>query len=276
MDLHLHSTASDGALAPAEVVRRAADVGLVAMALTDHDTIAGVPEAVTEGERLGVRVVAGCEFSVAAPWGEMHVLGYHLPVGDGEVGDFLEHCREGRVTRSRRMVGALQAWGVDIEHEDVEAEAAGGAIGRPHVARVLVRRGKVESVDEAFNLYLGRGRPGYVDKVLPSFREVADLVHRAGGLVSAAHLRDRATRSFLSTLQREGLDAVEALHPSHSPDTRTRITANASALGLLTTGGSDWHGGGGADHSRSAMGSESVPAAWLEAMDARRETQAAR
>jgi 3',5'-nucleoside bisphosphate phosphatase len=248
----------------------------VAMALTDHDTIAGVTEAVAEGERLGVRVVAGCEFSVAAPWGEMHVLGYHLPLEDAEVEDFLVGARTGRATRARRMVGALQAWGVDIEHEDVEAEAAGGAIGRPHVARVLVRRGKVESVDEAFNLYLGRGRPGYVDKVLPSFREVADLVHRAGGLVSAAHLRDRATRSFLSTLQGEGLDAVEALHPSHSPDTRTRIKANAAALGLLTTGGSDWHGGGGADHSQSGMGSESVPAAWLEAMDSRRETQAAR
>lgn len=276
MDLHLHSTASDGAFTPAEVVRRAADAGLVAMALTDHDTIAGVTEAATEGERLGVRVVSGCEFSVAAPWGEMHVLGYHLPLEDAEVEDFLTVCREGRATRARRMVGALQAWGVDIENEDVEAEAAGGAIGRPHVARVLVRRGKVESVDEAFNLYLGRGRPGYVDKVLPSFREVADLVHRAGGLVSAAHLRDRATKGFLSTLQRDGLDAVEALHPSHSPDTRTRIKANASALGLLTTGGSDWHGGGGADHSQSAMGSESVPAAWLDAMDARREAQAAR
>lgn len=276
MDLHLHSTASDGAFAPAEVVRRAADAGLVAMALTDHDTIAGVTEAVAEGERLGVRVVAGCEFSVAAPWGEMHVLGYHLPLKDAEVEEFLVGARAGRATRARRMVGALQAWGVDIENEDVEAEAAGGAIGRPHVARVLVRRGKVESVDEAFNLYLGRGRPGYVDKVLPTFGEVAELVHRAGGLVSAAHLRDRATKGFLSTLQRDGLDAVEALHPSHSPDTRTRIQATASALGLLTTGGSDWHGGGGADHSHSAMGSESVPASWLEAMDARRETQAAR
>lgn len=248
----------------------------MAMALTDHDTIAGVTEAVAEGERLGVRVVAGCEFSVAAPWGEMHVLGYHLPLGDAEVEEFLVGARAGRATRARRMVGALQAWGVDIENEDVEAEAAGGAIGRPHVARVLVRRGKVESVDEAFNLYLGRGRPGYVDKVLPTFREVAELVHRAGGLVSAAHLRDRATKGFLSTLQRDGLDAVEALHPSHSPDARARIQANASALGLLTTGGSDWHGGGGADHSHSAMGSESVPVAWLEAMDARRETQAAR
>lgn len=275
VDLHLHSTASDGALVPAEVVRRAAEAGLLAMALTDHDTVAGVAEAVAEGERLGVRVVAGCEFSVAAPWGEMHVLGYHLPIADAEVEQFLVRCRAGRVTRSRQMVGALQAWGVDIEHEDVEAEAAGGAIGRPHVARALLRRGKVESVDEAFNLYLGRGRPAYVDKVLPSFRDVADLVHRAGGLVSAAHLRDRASRGFLATLQREGLDAVEALHPSHSPDTRTRIKAAAATLGLLTTGGSDWHGGGGADHSHSAMGSESVPATWLEAMDARRESRAA-
>lgn len=274
VDLHLHSTASDGALAPAEVVRHAARAGLAAMALTDHDTVAGLPEALAEGERLGVRVVSGCEFSVAAPWGEMHVLGYFLPVGDAVVEDFLARAREGRASRARRIAGALRSAGVAIEDAEVEAEASGGAIGRPHVARVLVRRGTVASVDEAFNLYLGRGRPGYVDKVLPSFREVADLVHQAGGLVSAAHLRDRASRGFLAGLQAQGLDAVEALHPSHAPEVRARIVATAGRLGLLTTGGSDWHGGGGSDHSQSAMGSESVPAAWLEAMDARREARA--
>lgn len=274
MDLHLHSTASDGAFAPAEVVRHAARAGLAAIALTDHDTVAGVAEAVAEGERVGVRVVSGCEFSVAAPWGEMHVLGYFLPTGEGEVEAFLAEAREGRASRARRMVSALRTAGVAIETDEVEAEAAGGAIGRPHVARVMVRRGAVASVDEAFNLYLGRGRPGYVDKVLPTLRDVAALVHRAGGLVSAAHLRDRATTSLLRSLQGQGLDAVEAWHPSHSPEVRTRITATAERLGLLTTGGSDWHGGGGADHAHSAMGSESVPAAWLEAMEARRESGA--
>lgn len=276
MDLHLHSTASDGAYRPAEVVRRAAGAGLTAIALTDHDTVAGVAEAQAEGERLGVRVVSGCEFSVAAPWGEMHVLGYHLPSGHGAVEEFLADRREGRTTRARRIVGALRAAGVEIADDEVEAEAAGAAVGRPHVARVLVRRGAVGSVNEAFDRYLGRGRPGYVDKVLPAFREVAALVHHAGGLVSAAHLRERAGRGLLTALKAEGLDAVEALHPSHSPEVRARIVATAATLGLLTTGGSDWHGGGGADHARSAMGSEAVPAAWLDAMDATREARAGR
>jgi len=246
------------------------------MALTDHDTVAGVPEAVAEGERVGIRVVSGCEFSVAAPWGEMHLLGYFLPTGNAEVEEFLVGCRNHRVTRAGKIVAALQAWGVDISLDEVVAEAGGGAIGRPHVARVLVRHGTVASLDEAFNMYLGRGRPAYMDKVLPPLAEVATLVHRHGGLVSAAHLRDRATQNTLKAFQEQGLDALEVLHPSHPPELKPRLAALAGRLGLLTTGGSDWHGGAGADNARSFPGSEAVPMAWLEAMDARREELARR
>jgi predicted metal-dependent phosphoesterase TrpH len=253
-----------------------AAAGVVAMALTDHDTVAGVPEAVAEGERVGLRVICGCEFSVAAPWGEMHLLGYFLPIGNDEVESFLETCRINRLSRAGKIVAALQAWGVDVTVDEVVAEAAGGAIGRPHVARVLVRHGTVDSLDEAFNLYLGRGRPAYVGKVLPPLSEVADLVHRHGGLVSAAHLRDRATRATLQAFKMEGMDCLEVLHPSHSPDLKPRLGALAVRLGLLPTGGSDWHGGAGADHSRSSPGSEAVPLAWLEALDARREELASR
>ena len=263
-------------LPPAEVVRQVAEAGLAAMALTDHDTIGGVAEAVAEGERLGVWVVSGCEFSVAAPWGEMHLLGYFLPVGDPVLDSFLAHCREGRAVRAWRMVAALQAAGVAIEPEEVEREAAGGALGRPHVARVLVRLGAAESLDDAFNRYLGRGRVGYQPKVLPSLRDVAALVHQAGGLVSAAHLRDRATRGTLATFKAQGLDAVETRHPSHSPELRERLAVTAAGLGLLTTGGSDWHGGGGSDHAQSSPGSEEVPLAWLTAMDLRRQELVAR
>jgi len=272
----MHSTASDGALAPAEVVRRAALAGLSAMALTDHDTVDGVAEAVAEGERQGIRVVSGCEFSVAAPWGEMHLLGYFLPVGEPAIEEFLARCRAEREARARKMVAALQAWGVAIEADEVIAEAAGGAIGRPHVARVLVRRGTVASFDEAFNLYLGRGRPGHVPKVLPPLAEVAELVHQHGGLVSAAHLRDRATRGVLTAFRGMGLDGLEVRHPSHSPDVRARLDDLARGLGLVRTGGSDWHGGGGADHVQSQPGSEQVPAEWLETMDARRREIAPR
>ncbi len=267
IDLHMHSTASDGVLPPTGVVRRAAQLGLGAIALTDHDTVGGVAEAVAEGERLRIRVVSGCEFSTAAPWGEMHVLGYFLPFDEPSLNQFLERCREDRVRRAREMIQGLQAWGVDISFDDVVAEANGAAIGRPHLARVLVRLGKVSSVEDAFREWLGRGRPAYVDKALPTFQEVAALVHSVGGIVSAAHLKDRGTRASLTAFRDEGLDAVETRHPGHSGEVRARLTALAAALSLLRTGGSDWHGEEVGEGTHAMLGSQSVPFEWLELMD---------
>src|SRR5688572_8055458 len=165
IDLHVHSPASDGSLAPEAVVERAAGVGLEAIPLTDHDTVAGVPAAVAAGERLGVRVVSGCEFSTAAPWGEMHVLGYFLPTDSTLLEVFLERCRADRVRRARAMVDRLRGMGVDLDFDDVLREARGGAVGRPHVARAIVRSGGALGLSEAFDRYLGRGRPAFVDKV---------------------------------------------------------------------------------------------------------------
>jgi 3',5'-nucleoside bisphosphate phosphatase len=263
----MHSTASDGVLDPTGVVRRAAQLGLSAIALTDHDTVAGVPAAVAEGARCGVRVVSGCEFSTAAPWGEMHVLGYFLPAEHAGLNEFLVRCRNDRVRRAREMVQGLQAWGVDVTFEQVAAEAGNAAIGRPHVARVLVRLGKVASIDDAFREWLGRGRPAYVDKALPTFREVADLVHSVGGIVSAAHLKERGTRLTLTAFREEGLDAVETRHPSHSGEIRARLTALAAALGLLRTGGSDWHGEENGEGGHAMLGSQDVPPEWLDTLD---------
>lgn len=253
-------------LAPAEVVRRAHAAGLAAIALTDHDTVAGVPEAVAEGDRLGLRVVSGCEFSVQAPWGEIHVLGYFLPLDDPAMDAFLLEARQLRITRAERIVAALKAWGVDIETDHVMAEAGSAAVGRPHVARALVRLGKVPDVATAFDDFLGQGRRAYVEKVLPTLREVADLVHATGGLISVAHLRERANRSTLALLQQDGLDAVEVRHPSHSPETTAGIAGQARALGLLLTGGSDWHGDG-AGNPNSALGTQVIPIEWLQALD---------
>jgi predicted metal-dependent phosphoesterase TrpH len=263
----MHSTASDGVLPPAGVVRRAAQLSLAAIALTDHDTVAGVADAVAEGERVGVRVVSGCEFSTAAPWGEMHVLGYFLPFDHAPLNEFLARCRGDRVRRAKEMILGLQAWGVDVSFEDVVAEANGAAIGRPHLARVLVRLGKVASVEDAFREWLGRGRPAYIDKQLPTFREVAELVHSVGGIVSAAHLKERGTRVTLTALRDEGMDAVETRHPGHSGEVRARLTALAATLGLLRTGGSDWHGEEVGEGTHAMLGSQSVPPEWLEMMD---------
>lgn len=272
MDLHTHSTASDGSLAPGAVVASAREAGLAAIALTDHDSVAGIAEAVEAGAEAGVRVVAGCEFSVAAPWGEMHVLGYFLPVGDEVVEGFLDRCRADRLRRAGVMCGRLRDIGLDVTLEAVLEEAAGGAVGRPHVARAVVRAGGADNVNEAFDKFLGRNKPAYADKVLPAFTEVAELVHAAGGVVSAAHLRDRATRPVLQRLKREGLDAVEVRHPRHAPEVRSRIAGLATVLDLARTGGSDWHGDIGPGEEHGSLGSQTVPEEWLDRLEARRPT----
>lgn len=247
----------------------AARAGLTAIALTDHDTLGGVAAAQEEGERLGVRVIGGCEFSVSAPWGEMHVLGYFLPAHSADLESFLERCREDRLRRGRIMVDKLRMLHVPITFDDVLRQSGGGAVGRPHVARAVVAAGSARDINDAFDRYLGRGRPAYADKTLPPLREVTRIVHATGGLVSAAHLKDRATRSVLERFRADGLDAIEARHPSHGPDQRARLTALARSLGLLRTGGSDWHGDSLIEGSHGAIGSQEVPAEWLGALEAR-------
>jgi predicted metal-dependent phosphoesterase TrpH len=246
--------------------------GLRAIALTDHDTLAGLPEALAAGARFGVRVVAGCEFSVAAPWGEMHVLGYFLPAQSSALESFLERCRADRLRRAQEMVLLLQRLGLDLSFESVLQESAGGAVGRPHVARAIVRHGGATDPGDAFDRFIGRGRPAFVEKVLPAFRAVAEVVHAAGGLVSAAHLKERGTRPLIERLQAEGLDAVESRHPSHDPDLRSRLTDIAIQLGLLRTGGSDWHGDPGPGITHGSIGCQRVPQEWLERLDEFRAT----
>jgi predicted metal-dependent phosphoesterase TrpH len=250
------------------VVRRARAAGLHGIALTDHDTLAGVPEAVAAGERYEIRVVAGCEFSVAAPWGEMHVLGYFLPLESAELDSFLERCRADRLRRAREMVQRLHTLGIDVPFETVLEQSAGGAVGRPHVARAIVRHGGARDTSDAFDRFIGRDRPAFVEKALPSFRAVVDVVHAAGGVVSVAHLKERGTRAVIEGLKDEGLDAVETRHPSHDPDLRARLTDIALELGLLRTGGSDWHGDPEPGSSHGTIGSQQVPREWLDRLDA--------
>jgi 3',5'-nucleoside bisphosphate phosphatase len=249
------------------VVRRAQAAGLSAVALTDHDTLGGIPEALTAGERYGVRVVAGCEFSAAAPWGEMHVLGYLLPSESVQLETFLERCRADRVRRAQEMVSHLRRLGVDLSFDSVLQESGGAAVGRPHVARAIVRHGGAANANDAFDRFIGRGRPAFVEKKLPSFSEVAAVVHAAGGVVSVAHLKERGTRAVVERLKTEGLDAVETRHPSHDPDIRSRLTDIAIQLGLLRTGGSDWHGDPAPGVTHGTIGSQQVPREWLDRLE---------
>ncbi len=267
VDLHVHSNASDGECSPAEVIGRAATAGVAVIALTDHDTLDGVEEAAAAGARMGVRVIAGCEFSVKVRWGEMHLLGYFLPHDNSGLIQFLAEQRDMREKRALRMVDRLKRAGVTIEAAQVLAEAAGGTVGRPHVARVLVEAGVVADVNQAFDKYLAARRPGFVPKQLPSVKTVTELVRGVNGVTSAAHLRSRAGRAVLEELRVAGVDGVEVLHPAHDEATAARLDSLAASLEMLPTGGSDWHGDDTFGPNRALIGSLNVPAAWLETIE---------
>jgi predicted metal-dependent phosphoesterase TrpH len=267
IDLHLHSNASDGEYAPAEVIRRAAAAGLATIALTDHDTLAGLPEALEAGASVGVRVIAGCEFSVATKWGELHLLGYFLPLDEQHLEDYLADKRRARVRRAEQIVQRLNGLGVEVGVDEVLNEACGDAIGRPHVARALVQRGAVPDVDAAFRKYLGWRRPAFVPKVLPPVEEVAGLVRAVGGVTSAAHLKDRATRGSLKLLKKAGVDGVEVHHPSHGEARANRTLRLANELTMLPTGGTDWHGDAHDAGDRAPLGSADIPEEWLERLE---------
>ena len=267
VDLHCHSTASDGEFAPAVVARRAREAGLAAIALTDHDTTAGVAEAVRVGADLGVRVVCGCEFSVKAPWGELHLLGYFLDPDNVRLQEFLASTRAARRRRAEQMVTRLRQLGVGIELGQVETAANGGALGRPHVARVLVERGVSADIGEAFDRYLGRGRPGYVEKPLPTLQQVAELVHAVGGLAVAAHLGTHGSEGQIRLFKQQGLDGLEVRHPSHPPAMEARLTRIAERLGLAISGGSDWHGDTELGDAHAPLGGMDVPLEWLEQLE---------
>ncbi|MBW8770412.1 MAG: PHP domain-containing protein [Gemmatimonadetes bacterium] len=267
VDLHMHSTASDGSRAPADVVRAAKRADLVAIALTDHDTVAGLAEARAAGEELGVRIINGVELSAVEGDSETHLLGLHL--SDTSVLERgLTELREMRSRRATRIVELLQAQGVQVTLDDVLMQAGAGAIGRPHVARALVADGWAVDVRDAFDRYLAAGRSAYVAKDQLGMRDAIAMVHAAGGLAVLAHPGATATRERLEALRALGLDGVEIKHPSHSPQDTARIRTLADQLGLLPSGGSDWHGA--ADGSRT-IGMMHVPIEWLTRQDERVE-----
>lgn len=260
VDLHCHSTASDGALSPTAVVEEAQRKGLAALALTDHDTVAGIAEARAAGDRLGVRIVAGVELSAVEGNVETHLLGLHLQ-DVGTMEHQLGELREMRRLRAERMVERLNALGVQVTMDAVLANAAGGAIGRPHVARAVVAAGAAVDLREAFDRYLGNGRPAFVGKDRLAMTDAIRMVHDAGGIAVLAHPNEAATRARLTALAAVGLDGCEVRHPSHSDEAIGRIGRLVDDLGLLPSGGSDWHGT--MDGWRT-LGVMQVPAEWME------------
>ena len=264
VDLHTHSTASDGLLTPADVVVAARAAGLVAIALTDHDTLEGVAEARAAGDKLGIRVVAGVELSAHEVDRELHVLGLHVTHLDS-LKERLIALRATRRARAAQIVDKLRALGFPIDLEAVWREAGAGAVGRPHVARVLIANGWAKDHRDAFDRLIGSGKPAYVPKQRLPLPEAVDMVREAGGLAILAHPGADGSRARLETFKRMGFDGVEVRHPSHTAEDIARLGTLTDYLGMVPSGGSDWHG---AAEGPRTLGTMRVPFAWLERQDA--------
>jgi predicted metal-dependent phosphoesterase TrpH len=248
-DLHVHSTASDGSVEPADLPALAVKAGLAAMALTDHDSVEGVEAASRAAAAAGIELVPGVELTGYAPPHsgdaemEVHITGLFVDMGSPVLLEKLRHLRAVRVERIKQMVEKLRTLGIEVEAAAVIGRSRGGAVGRVHLAEELVARGYCRSVAEAFDLYLGNRGPAYVPKERMTPLEAIALVHEAGGCAVLCHpglLED--LDSYVEELAKSGLDAVEVHYPLHSPEDERRCMEIAGRLGLVVAGGSDFHG----------------------------------
>ena len=254
-DLHTHTICSDGQLAPAALVRKAAGRGLDVLAVTDHDTIDGVAEAQEAGRACGVRVVPGVELSVTVPPGgdangsgeggeEIHLLGYAFDPGHEGLRGHLSRFKDVRRERAREMAARLTDLGHPLALADVEAQAASGgaALGRPHAAQALVAAGHAPDTRVAFDQLIGDGKPAFVEKPRFDAAEALALLHDAGGIGALAHPGEWTSDRTVRTLREAGLDALEVIHPSHDDRLTRYWRRRAASYGLRQTGGSDYHG----------------------------------
>ena len=255
VDLHTHTTASDGVLAPRELVAVALDRGLRALGITDHDSTEGLREAIEAARGTPLEVVPGVEIGTDVPRSEVHILGYYFDLHHRQFQETLFAMRDARVGRARRMVEKLAGLGVPIEWERVQELAGAGAVGRPHIAQAMLEKGYVKTMPEAFALYLGRNGPAYVDRFKVTPEEAVELICRAGGVAVLAHpiivtpgddLGEKLPLDdLLPRLARAGLTGIEAYYLGYTAEITAEITALADQYGLITTGGSDYHGRGG-------------------------------
>jgi 3',5'-nucleoside bisphosphate phosphatase len=253
IDLHIHSTASDGTLSPAEILAQSVRLGLGAISITDHDSIAGSREALIHGipDRLGF--LTGVEISAEPPpsypgSGSIHILGYSLRMDDPELNRTLEKLQDSRRQRNPEIIARLNRLGISIRIEELEREAADGQPGRPHIAKLLVKKGIVKTMDDAFDRYLGNGKPAYVDKFRIESSQAIELINASGGIPVLAHpgLLGLDSAEPLDELLREmtsmGLKGLEVYYPLHSPEQTRQYAECARCHNLLITGGTDFHG----------------------------------
>jgi len=245
-DFHTHTNASDGRLTPADLVRLAVSRGLRILAVTDHDSTEGIAEALaTAAEYTGFTVVPGIEMSTDIPGDEIHVLGYFLDYQDPEFQAILTNLRNARRDRGRMMVEKLHAMGMDIPWQRVEQLAGDGSVGRPHVAQALIEMGYVSSFQEAFDRYIGRNGPAYVERTKLTPVEAIEMLVRARALPVLAHPASQSNLDeLLAQLKAAGMLGIEVYYQDYDHATRARLAAAAERHGLLKIGGSDFHGFG--------------------------------
>lgn len=251
VDLHMHTTASDGLLASAALVQAVREAGLQVFSVTDHDTVDALSEVEAHARGFGLRLIPGIELSAIWQRAELHILGHFVDPGNEALLAFLRGRREARRTRLQVMLSRLRALGMPVEADEVLARAQDGNVGRPHLARVMVQRGFVASTDEAFDRYLGEGKPAYVPRPDVMVPEAIRVIHQAGGLASLAHPGLQKRDGAIPDLVTAGLDGIEAYHVNHSPALTAHYRRVAERRGLLVTGGSDFHGAAGGDHGPS-------------------------
>jgi len=270
-DLHCHSTASDGSLSPQEVVRRASSAGLAGLSLTDHDTVAGQEPARAEAQRLGIRFLTGIEISATfPPPGTLHILGYGIDPASVVLQSLTRGLVEARDARNPLMVARLNELGVAITMKEVEEEAAGSVVGRVHMAALLVRKGYVSSVQQAFDKFLGQGGCAYFDKERLEPRRALELIGQSGGLAVLAHPsqlgaeNDAQLERIVKDLVDMGLRGIEVIHSDHEAAQVEKYQRLAGRYGLLKTGGSDFHGKNLPGVELGKAQGRRIPFRWME------------
>jgi predicted metal-dependent phosphoesterase TrpH len=259
VDLHIHSTASDGKYTPEEIVRKAAGLGLNYIALADHDSVDGIVPAIEAAKAFPqLTFIPGVEISTDVPEGEIHVLGYFIDYGSKELGESLKKFRTSREGRGRAMVEKLGVMGMPLDWARVQEIAGDGAIGRPHVAQAMLEKGYIGTFKEAFDKYIGRDGPAYVEREKMTPEEAVTLILRSGGIPVLAHpFTVKEPEKRVAELKKVGLAGIEAYYKDNTPeDTKATLTL-AKTYGLIATGGSDFHGI--EDSSEVGMGGVDVP-----------------
>ncbi|MFO7947343.1 MAG: PHP domain-containing protein [Armatimonadota bacterium] len=244
LDLHVHSTASDGSQTPQEIVRKAHEIGLDAISITDHDTIAAVAPAQSAAPE-GLQVFPGLEISTELDGSEVHILGYFIDCSNTALTEKLAVVRNSRVERARVITEKLNALGVSLDYTEVQQQAGSGSVGRPHIAQALVANGTCQNQQEAFSRFLRRGRPAYVPRYRLTPGKGIELIEQAGGLSVIAHPGICGSDAIVQKILEIGVGGIEAYHTRHTKTDSERYVKMARDRGLMITGGSDSHGPGG-------------------------------